>query len=117
VTATSTPALSGSPVSFATTIVTAPLAFADTVGDLGDAFNPPTFNIGTGGTITWVWNSGGITHNVTFEEAALGSGSGNKNSGTFLKDLTGIAPGTYHFRCTIHSTNFSTGMVGSFTVQ
>lgn len=117
VTATSTPALSGSPVKFATTIVTAPLAFADTVGDLGDAFNPASFTIASGGTITWVWNSGGITHNVTFQEAALGAGSGNMNSGSFPKTLTGIAPGTYHFRCTIHSTNFSTGMVGTFTVQ
>lgn len=117
VTATASPSLTGSPVIFATTIATAPLSAADTVGATGDAFTPMNVVIASGGTITWVWNSGGITHNVTFEEAALSTGSGNKSSGTFQKTLTGIAPGLYHFRCTIHSTDFSTGMVGTITVQ
>jgi plastocyanin len=117
VTATSTPTLTGSPVKFATTITTAPLTASDTVGAGGlDVFSPTNVVIASGGTITWTWN-GGIQHNVTFQEAALGAGSGNKATGTFPKTLTGIAPGTYHFRCTIHSTDFATGMVGTITVQ
>ena len=117
VTATANPALAGSPVVFGSTITTAPASASDTVGSGGDVFSPTNVVIASGGTITWVWNSGGITHNVTFQETALSTGSGNKTSGTFFKTLTGIAPGTYHFRCTIHSTDFSTGMVGTITVQ
>ncbi len=117
VTATASPALAGSPVVFGSTITTAPLSASDTVGSGGDVFSPTNVVIASGGTITWVWNSGGITHNVTFQEAALSTGSGNKTSGTFSKTLSAIPAGTYHFRCTIHSTDFATGMVGTITVQ
>ncbi len=114
VTATSTPALTGSPVKFATTITTAPMAFTDTV--ITSDFVPANITIAQGGTITWTWNAGGVTHNVTFEDAGLGAGSGNKSTGTFAKMIT-VAPGVYRFECTIHGIGYTTGMVGTITVQ
>jgi len=117
VSATSTPALSGSPVAFRTLVTNAPATATDSV--LNDFFKPDTITIAAGGTITWKWNSGAITHNVTFEDSAtLGTGSGN-HSGTFsyVKTLTSVPPGTYRFECTIHGTGYTAGMVGVIIVQ
>ena len=117
VTATANPTLTGSPVVFGSTITSAPLTATDTV--VSDMFIPTNVTIASGGTITWQWNSGAISHNVTFEDTGtLGTGSGNKSGTmTFSKTLTSVAPGVYRFRCTIHSTDFATGMVGTITVQ
>src|SRR5258708_28810889 len=68
VTATASPALAGSPVVFGSTITTAPLSASDTVGSGGDVFSPTNVVIASGGTITWVWNSRGITPTVTSQE-------------------------------------------------
>jgi plastocyanin len=67
------------------------------------------------GTVRWTW-AGGVTHNVTFESSALGTGSGNQNAGTFDK-VFDVAAGVYRYRCTIHSTSFTSGMIGTVTVQ
>ena len=82
-----------------------------TVGP-GNSFSPQTLNLTTGRNVTWAWVGG--THNVTFEDAA--PGSGNLSSGTFSRNFTGVNAGTYRYRCTIHSTDFATGMVGSVVV-
>jgi len=115
VTATSTPALSGSPVAFGTTIATAPLTASVSVTN--DQFTAADVTIAVGGTVTWTWSSGGVTHNVTFEDSGtLGSGSGNKSSGTFAKTFN-VSAGTYRYECTIHGSGFNVGMVGTVTVQ
>ena len=82
-----------------------------TVGP-GNSFSPQTLNLTTGRNVTWGWAGG--THNVTFEDAA--PGSGNLSSGSFSRNFTGANAGTYRYRCTIHSANFTTGMVGSVVV-
>lgn len=84
----------------------------DTVSVVNDAFTPSTIHPDGSGNVVWVWNSGGVTHNITFEDAI--TGSGDKSSGTFSKNFA--TPGTYRFRCTIHSTAFSNGMHGSVVV-
>lgn len=75
------------------------------------AFNPANLSV-TPGSVTWTWNSGGATHNVTFED---GSGSGDRTSGTHSQSFTTAA--TYRYRCTIHSTSFTSGMVGQVAVS
>lgn len=67
-------------------------------------------------TVRWTWAAGAVTHNVTFETAALGAGSGNQSSGTFQK-VFDVTAGTYRYRCTIHSASFTAGMAGTVTVQ
>jgi len=79
---------------------------------INDAFTPSTVHPDSLGSVVWTWNSGRVQHNVTFEGAI--TGSGNKTSGTFAAIFT--TPGTYRFRCTIHSTDFSSGMHGSVVV-
>ena len=71
------------------------------------SFSPNVVYPDAGGLVTWTWHTD-VTHNITFESAI--TGSGDKNTGTFAH--TFAAPGTYRFRCTIHSTDFTHGMVG-----
>ena len=75
-------------------------------------FAPSSSPITAGATVTWTWR-GGNQHNVTFEDAQ--GSSTTKSSGTHSRTFSGA--GTFRYRCTIHSTNFTSGMVGSVTVQ
>lgn len=84
----------------------------DSVVVSNNAFTPATVHPDIAGNVKWVWKSGGVTHNVTFENAI--NGSGDKSSGTFTVPFT--TPGTYRFRCTIHSTAFGNGMHGTVVV-
>ncbi|MGH7700690.1 MAG: cupredoxin domain-containing protein [Gemmatimonadales bacterium] len=76
-------------------------------------FAPASSPIATGAGITWTWG-GGNTHNVTFEDAGF-TNSTTKTSGTHAQAFANA--GTFRYRCTIHSSNFNSGMVGSVTVQ
>src|ERR1700753_3442391 len=51
-----------------------------------DFFSPSSISVPVNSTVTWVWGSDVVTHNVTFTD---GSGSGDKNAGdTFAKTFT-----------------------------
>ena len=80
-----------------------------------NAFNPASVQPASDGVVTWTWAGSG-THNVTFED--LAPGASNRSTGTFTRDFTAAAPGTYRYRCTNHSPtgNFTSGMVGSVAV-
>lgn len=71
-------------------------------------FSPTSRTVGVGTTITWRWNGGASTHNVTFAD---GPASANKSSGTYTREFT--VAGTYAYTCTIHGA----GMSGSVTVN
>jgi plastocyanin len=62
-------------------------------------------------TVTWTWQ-GGANHTVTFQD---GPASALQASGTYTRTF-GTA-GTYAYRCTVHSSNFTTGMVGTIVVR
>jgi plastocyanin len=72
-----------------------------TVKVRGVRFSPTTRSVTHGATVTWT-NPGTMSHTVTSyssnwsENASLGAGG----TATF----TFTAPGTYRYRCTIHST-------------
>jgi plastocyanin len=72
------------------------------------SFSPTIVAPDTAGDVVWTWNSGGVEHNVTFEDAI--TGSGDKTTGTFTVNFPN--DGTFRYRCTIHSTNFDNGMRG-----
>ena len=81
------------------------------VNVLNGSFDPATTTLtSTALSVTWGWVGGG-THNVTFENGS--AGSADRSTGAFTRDFTPDAPGTYRYRCTNHSTDFTTGMVGS----
>ncbi len=71
-------------------------------------FNPSSRTVSVGTTVTWRWNAGATTHNVTFSD---GPASTNKSSGTFQRTFS--AAGTFNYTCTIHGA----GMSGSVTVN
>jgi plastocyanin len=60
-------------------------------------------------TVTWTWNSGGVVHNITFEDTTI-VGATDRSTGSFNLKFT--VAGTYRFRCTHHSTSFTNGMIG-----
>ncbi len=75
-------------------------------------FTPAIVQPSQPATVTWTWR-GSNSHNVTFED---GQGSSTTQaSGTHARTFG--APGTYRYRCTIHSTSFEAGMTGRVTVN
>ena len=86
---------------------------ATAVNVCDDFFAPAASPITTGASIGWTWR-GENTHNVTFEDPGF-TNSATKTSGTHAQQFP--AAGTFRYRCTIHSSNFASGMVGSVTVQ
>lgn len=75
-------------------------------------FDPAVASVGTAAAVTWTWR-GGNEHNVTFEDGR--SSSGTMRTGSHQRTFN--AAGTFRYRCTIHSTSFTSGMVGSVQVQ
>jgi plastocyanin len=79
-----------------------------TVMVVNNAFSPATITVPVGSTVTWQWNSSGVTHNVTFQDGVT---SGNMNTGSFPRTFD--TAGTFPYLCTIHG---SLGMTGTVTV-
>lgn len=84
----------------------------DGVAVTSNQFTPGTLNVAPATTVTWSWQDG--THDVTFEDG-VGDSARNKSGGTHTRSFA--TAGTYRYRCTIHSTDFTSGMVGTVTVQ
>jgi plastocyanin len=79
-----------------------------------DFFSPSCTGVSQSATVTWTWNSGGTAHNVTFEDNQDNSAP-TVTSGTHTRTFG--TPGTYRYRCSIHSFNFDSGMIGRVVVQ
>ncbi len=81
-------------------------------------FAPETFEVAAGGTVRWVWESGG--HNVVAASTPEGSDwSGTPDApdrtfdGGYTYEYTFEVAGSYEYYCNPHRGN---GMTGSFTV-
>lgn len=74
-------------------------------------FSPLIVSPGSIRVVTWEWR-GAVEHNVTFED---GEGSGNMLTGTYSRDFSSEASGTYRYRCTEHSSGFGVAgeMIGA----
>ena len=77
-----------------------------TVTVRNNLFDPATLDVPVNSTVTWVWSSGGVEHNVTFQ---TGPSSGNRSSGSFPRTFQ--AAGTYAYACTIHGAQVMSGVV------
>lgn len=77
----------------------------------GTAFNPTSITVNRNTTVTWAFQGG--VHNVTFEDGT--GSSADLSSGTHTRNFS--AAGTARYRCTIHSTSFTSGMIGEVVVQ
>jgi plastocyanin len=124
-TATATvPSIPGHPpITFTTMAVSAVVQAGDVQNSPVDtAFIPAHVTVPVGRTVGWVLGDPSVgfpwVHNITFEDdpseptssptAGLGA--------THLRTFTG-PPRVIRYRCTIHSTSFTEGMVGTVTVQ
>jgi adhesin/invasin len=97
-------------VTFTTTATTAPLAAAVTVSN--NTFTPGAVTIAVGGTVTWTWGAGAVTHNVTFAPAAgVPANIGNTTTGSFPRQFN--SAGMFNYECGIHGA----AMSGAVTVQ
>ncbi len=74
-------------------------------------FSPAQLTTSSGSTVTWTWQ-GGI-HNLTFEDNV--GNAADMTSGTHARTFNAAA--TFRYRCTNHSSNFTSGMSGSVVVQ
>jgi len=68
-------------------------------------FNPAAIEVPAGATVTWKFEDGAVPHNVKGD----GFESRTQSSGTYRHRFD--APGTYAYRCTLHS-----GMKGRVVV-
>jgi plastocyanin len=78
-----------------------------TVSVVNNDFTPSNLSVTPGSNVIWQWNSSGVTHNVTFEDQA--PGSGDRSSGTFSR--TFASTGDYAYVCTIHVAEGMAGVV------
>jgi plastocyanin len=82
-----------------------PAGVAATVDIRNVAFQPTSVAVHVGQSVAWRFDDGSIPHNVT----GNGWSSPDRTSGFYTHTFT--APGTYAYRCTIHS-----GMTGVVVV-
>lgn len=61
------------------------------------AFLPPVIQVEPGATVTWTFDDGGTEHNVVGPEWDSGVRSDGEYQQTFSE------PGSYRYRCTLHS--------------
>ena len=84
----------------------------NTVAVTSNQFTPPSLSVATNVAVTWRFQGG--THDVTFEDGTSNSGR-NQSSGSHSRTFG--AAGSYRYRCTIHSIDFTSGMIGTVVVQ
>lgn len=76
-----------------------------------NSFTPSQLTAAPATTVTWNFQGG--LHNVTFEDNQ--GSSGDQSSGSHSRTFNN--PGTFRYRCTIHSSSFTSGMTGSVVIQ
>lgn len=84
-----------------------------TVSVRDNLFVPKVDSITAGDTVTFLWQ-GSQQHDLVFQDT-IGSVTNPQTSGSSRRGFP--APGIYHYRCTLHSTDFVTGpMIGTIAV-
>ena len=91
----------------------------------GTGFQPPSLIVepadsiagseGNGLPVKVTWEVSGGPHNITFE-AGESSPATMLDGATFERDFSNSQAGTYRYRCTLHSTDFQIGEVGTIVV-
>jgi plastocyanin len=116
------PGLAGSPVTFNATAQPLSANVTINVGNGAQlVFVPSQVTIPVGGTVTWQWDSGGISHNVSTSSGSPtipGTPTATAGTPNTFGPVTFATAGTYHFYCSVHATATATsGMVGTIIVQ
>jgi plastocyanin len=78
-----------------------------------NVFSPQVDSVSAGDTVTFVWQ-GSQLHDLVFQDGVGNVGTAQV-SGSAKRDFP--LSGIYRYRCTIHSTDFTTGtMIGTIAV-
>ena len=82
-------------------------------------FTPGNITIAAGTTVRWI-NDAAINHTITPEntnQPGVWQRRVVNNSGERFEHTFTVAGQTYRYRCEPHSSSFTSGMVGTITVQ
>lgn len=105
--------LAGSLAACGKSATAAGAAHSLTVSVRDNVFSPQVDSISAGDTVTFVWQ-GSQLHDLIFQDT-IGSVKTAQASGSAQRGFPLV--GIYKYRCTIHSTDFSTGtMIGTIAV-
>jgi plastocyanin len=120
VTVTATAAgLTGSPATFTST--SAQNAGGSTVMVVNNQFQPASLPVAAGTTVSFVWGTGSIGHNIVPEPPATIPTDPTVVSAPHTYTVTFNTPGTYRYYCSQHGAagtgGIPTGMSGSIVVQ
>ena len=108
--------LSGTPLDYSATAQAPPMAVTvQVLSAPATAFNPQHVTIAAGGTVTWNWPTGGLTHNV-MPDATEPVMSGAPIIGPNSYPFTFNTPGVYMYYCVVHGLPGGGGMFGTVTV-
>lgn len=78
-------------------------------------FIPAAVTINPGQTVGWTWSNSGPCDVVFEDDPTPPASSLRRSGGIHLRTFT--VPGLYRYRCTLHSSDFLTGMVGAVVVE
>jgi plastocyanin len=107
--------LAGSPQTFTATATAAPPPSSD-VAVTDFTFQPASLTVAAGTTVTWTWDAGATSHNVTPAVPATPPGASGTFAAPHTYEFTFNTPGTYSYYCTLHGSP-TTGMRGVVIVQ
>jgi len=118
VTATAPTIAGAPPIAFTTTVVTAIVEIYGLY--VGSWIRGDSVAVPSGRTVGWVWLTSADSddeHNITFEDdQTQPTSSPTLQYGTFTRTFGG-GPRTIRYRCTLHSTSFAEGEVGTVMVR
>jgi plastocyanin len=109
----------GSPVSFTATATDDGGPGGVTVQVLtegGTRFEPANIMVTVGSTVTWVWGTNSVGHNIVPDNGVTPATSGALASAPHDYQYTFNTLGTFHYHCQAHGNVGGVGMSGTVTV-
>lgn len=115
----SVPNATGSPVTFSAT-ATPPSGPGGTIVQVltegGTRFEPKDITVTVGTTVTWVWGTNAVGHNVVPDNGDIPATSGGLVSAPHDYQYTFAQLGTFAYHCLAHGNVGGVGMSGTVTV-
>ena len=109
----------GSPVSFAATATDdggPGGTIVQVLTEGGTRFDPKDIMVTVGTTVTWVWGTNAVSHNVVPDDGTTPATSGGLVSAPHDYQYTFNTVGTFHYHCQAHGNVGGVGMSGTVTV-
>jgi plastocyanin len=79
-------------------------------------FDPDNITVTVGTTVTWVWGTNAVGHNIVPDNGVTPTTSGALASAPYDYQYTFNALGTFHYHCQAHGNVGGVGMSGTVSV-